>query len=393
LSAAHFPSSKSLPVPRKLIMVYQPKDPITLLDGAYPLEVSKTFVHLNIKEEIEPLQIQRGSTAPAKVSESEDSDEECEDETLVRLPKLLGSLATMAEDEGAPEPNALCRTTTYDAWEAQVPPGPGMLERTSTYDVFEEGGAQSEQGNWESTHRVGEVMQPVMASGTELSHAVLPINLVPVTMWSPGIFGAFQPVALAGSPDFSPSLAQPAGFALSPAEVLPPNDNVDTSSDEHFWALPLSPQPQKLFKTYIVSSGIDRAYWTVEAGKLKSNSRVSVSPALTVSCPGTAEKLELKMVIHPSSGSFKSSGGKGFVQIKCESNPDLYQSTKFTFRIGISSGRGDHKWQEMRGPFKWNFQENVICGLSEDKREWNFTEVVDEKSNTFAICLEIIPQF
>jgi len=375
--------------------------------GGYPLEVRKTFVHLNVDDEIEPLQIQRGSTAPAQVTRSlEDSDEESEDDMLGSsngcLPKLLGKVG--AEDEGAqpPEPGALCRTTTYDAWEAQVPPEPGMLERTSTYDVWEERGfgAQSEQGSWETQAMghcpVGKVMQPVMAQGTELSHVVLPINMVPIFM-SPGMFGAaFQPIAtLAGQQpsDFSQSLAQPAGFALRPEEVLPPSDT-DVSSDEHFWTLPLAPQPQKLFRSYIVSSGIDRAYWTVEAGKLKSNSRVSVSPALTVSCPGTAEKLEMKMVIHPSSGgSFKSSGGKGFVQIKCESNPDHFKSTRFTFQIGISSGRGDAKWQKMRGPFSWNFQENVICGLAEDQRDWNFTEVVDAKSNTFAICLEILPQF
>mmetsp|Transcript_20428 Transcript_20428/g.36633 ORF Transcript_20428/g.36633 Transcript_20428/m.36633 type:complete len:390 (+) Transcript_20428:58-1227(+) len=389
-------------------MVYQPKNtPMSFLGEAYPLEVRKTFVHLNVDDEIEPLQIQRRSTAPAQVTRTlEDSDEESEDDMLessdVCPPKLLGKLG--AEDEGAqpPEPGALCRTTTYDAWEAQVPPEPGMLERTRTYDVWEDGGvaAQSEQGSWETQAMghcsVGEVMQPVMARGTELSHVVLPINLVPFFVPSPGMFGAaFQPIAMVGqqSSDFSSSPTQPAGFALRPEEVLPPN-GADVSSDEHFWALPLAPQPQKLFRSYIVSSGVDRAYWTVEAGKLKSNSRVSVSPALTMSCPGTAEKLEMKMVIHPSSGaSFKSSGGKGFVQIKCESNPDHYQSTQFTFRIGISSGRGDAKWQEMRGPFSWNFQENVICGLPEDQRDWNFAEVVDAKSNTFAVCLEIIPQF
>lgn len=241
-------------------------------------------------------------------------------------------------------------------------------------------------------------MQPVMAPGTELSQGMPPM-VVPMPIWSPSIamFGGavFQAVAIAGqSGDTLHSPAQPAGFALRPEEVLPPNDRDGASSEEHFWALPLATQPQKLFRTYVMSSGIDRAYWTVEAGKLKSNSRVMVSPALTVSCPGTAEKLVLKMVINPSSGSsFKSSAGKGFVQIKCESNPDQYQSTQFTFRIGISSGRGDGKWQEMRGPVSWNFRENVICGLPQDQRDWNFTEVVDEKSNTFAICLEILPLF
>jgi len=371
-------------------MVHVPCQQMDALCAAYPLEVHKTFVHLTVErdEEIAVPQLQRGSTAPPKVSHEDSDDEECDElESFDICPQLLAM--GRADDEGAqpPEPGMLCRTTTYDAWEAQGPPEPALLERTSTYDAWE--------GSWETqaTNPHQAVMQPVMAPGTELSQGVLPMNLVPISIWSPTMFGAFQAMAIAGHSGDALQLAQP-GLALRPEEVLPPNDRDGASSEEHFWALPLATQPQKLFRSYIMSSGIDRAYWTVEAGKLKSNSRVMVSPALTVSCPGTAEKLVLKMVINPSSGSsFKSSAGKGFVQIKCESNPDQYQSTQFTFRIGISSGRGDDKWQDMRGPVSWNFRENVICGLTQDQRDWNFTEVVDEKSNTFAICLEMLPLF
>jgi len=106
------------------------------------------------------------------------------------------------------------------------------------------------------------------------------------------------------------------------------------------------------------------------------------------------EDISMKFVMHPAGGdreSFKTAGGRGYVQLKCESDTLHYEKCPLTFRLGISSGCGDDKWLAAKGPVTHDFggRFGFITGLAEDQEEWDLQSAVENETKTFSIYLEI----
>lgn len=192
--------------------------------------------------------------------------------------------------------------------------------------------------------------------------------------------------------------ASAANKILSPVASCAAADAKTVAQSCDFVSPAVPPQPQTLARAFNSQSGTYRVYWIVDARKLKANDKVAVSPAFEVSC-GSGEPITLKLMMYPKAisdgkgcASFKKAKGKGFVQLKCESDVRNFVSGPLTFRIGISSGTADGAQHEApRGPVTHDFADGVVCGLSKEEGEWDFSRVVDETSQTLAVFLEILP--
>lgn len=151
-----------------------------------------------------------------------------------------------------------------------------------------------------------------------------------------------------------------------------------------------------LARTISPGTGIYRIRWTVDARKLKRNEKTDVSPAFELCW---ADK-PFTMSISPTAtsegkggNSFKNSKGRGSVRLRCADVLEEGLDCVMTLRISISSGRSEDERQEgPRGPVIHDFAERCVCELPRGQDEWDFSEVVDEASQTFVICLEISSQ-
>lgn len=163
------------------------------------------------------------------------------------------------------------------------------------------------------------------------------------------------------------------------------------SESERFWdglGVELLHQPQKIGR----SANMDNVYWVVDATKLNDKAKVLVSPEFKI--PGRdGSQGSFKMVMYPKDkSSFRQAGGQGFVQLKCESDTQDLQSCSLTFRMGICNGRSGElaKRDGPRNVVTWDFKKSLVCDDEEVKKIWNFKEVVDAKTRTFAVCIEIL---
>lgn len=138
-------------------------------------------------------------------------------------------------------------------------------------------------------------------------------------------------------------------------------------------------------------------YWTVDARKLKASDRVAVSPPFVLYC---GRPVTFKMMLSPSitlqgkgGSSFRKSRGWGIIQLKCEAQVSKEDETfplKFNLSIGSGIGAGT-RWEQARGPIENDFVKLGICGLQKHEEEWDFNSVVDEVSETFVVCLDVVP--
>merc|ERR1712113_480989 len=85
--------------------------------------------------------------------------------------------------------------------------------------------------------------------------------------------------------------------------------------------------------------------------------------------------------------SFKTSGGKGRVLLRCLDAVDCVTNPTMTFRIAGGSAVGG--MGPRRGPVRHNFADCDSYGLCEDEELWDFNELVDKESRTFTVCLEV----
>jgi len=135
-------------------------------------------------------------------------------------------------------------------------------------------------------------------------------------------------------------------------------------------------------------SGCYRIRWVVDARKLATQDRQAVSPQFDLDLPDFGPT-PFKMALHAKTdqlgGGFKSAGGRGRVDLKCEA--PLPHSMHVEFSIGI--GR-DGREQPLRGPVSHNFSERSCCGLPPSEEEWDFGSAVDE-NRTFTIRLVAAP--
>jgi hypothetical protein len=146
-----------------------------------------------------------------------------------------------------------------------------------------------------------------------------------------------------------------------------------------------------LQRAFSVASSIHRIRWTVDARKLKTTDREAVSPTFHLSC---GSPMEFKLVIRPKKiedarggACFRKARGKGTVQLRILTGVDETTSPTVTFRIAV--GSQSHR-NRPRGPVKHNFADRPICGLPEGKDEWDFQKTVDEATQTFVVCLEVL---
>lgn len=154
------------------------------------------------------------------------------------------------------------------------------------------------------------------------------------------------------------------------------------------------PQPQTLTRHYSTNSGYFRVHWTVDARKLRGNDKQAVSPPFELSFGNQFPNVTFKLMLYPKvvndakgGASFKKARGRGYVQLKCEA--ELSEAiANVSFRVSIGSGVS---MQEPRGPVSHNFSSSAVCGLPKEQEEWDFSNVVDQESMTFVVCLEIVP--
>mmetsp|Transcript_85598 Transcript_85598/g.135786 ORF Transcript_85598/g.135786 Transcript_85598/m.135786 type:complete len:240 (-) Transcript_85598:110-829(-) len=233
----------------------------------------------------------------------------------------------------------------------------------------------------------------------------MPVAMAPMGQGAPGA----MPSGYGATPSPVPELpvrqpdrgARWPAAAPVPAGPMPQNTVTVTSATVPSplpQGPPTVPQPQTLTRAFSVKSGFFRVHWTVDGRKLRGNEKQTVSPPFELSFGHKFPSVTFKMMIYPEmvnegkGGScFRKSKGRGYVQIKCEA--ELEESVAWvSFRISIGSGS---KTVGPRGPRYHNFSQSAVTGLEEgptkDEHIWDFTEVLDEASQTFVVCLEIVP--
>mmetsp|Transcript_10539 Transcript_10539/g.23992 ORF Transcript_10539/g.23992 Transcript_10539/m.23992 type:complete len:381 (-) Transcript_10539:102-1244(-) len=163
---------------------------------------------------------------------------------------------------------------------------------------------------------------------------------------------------------------------------LPP----DVAADEPLRPLPL----QRAFST--TNAALLRVRWTVDGKILKSTDREKVSPEFELA---SGQGLRFRMVMKALSvssekggGSFQRAKGKGTIELRCLNGVNG-QVPDVTFRLAIGSGGDPSRQQPPRGPITHNFAEHSICGLAVGNDEWDFKKVVDSRTNTFVVVLEV----
>eukprot|EP00929_Paragymnodinium_shiwhaense_P101542 TRINITY_DN646_c0_g2_i1.p1 TRINITY_DN646_c0_g2~~TRINITY_DN646_c0_g2_i1.p1 ORF type:complete len:310 (-),score=52.13 TRINITY_DN646_c0_g2_i1:305-1234(-) len=177
----------------------------------------------------------------------------------------------------------------------------------------------------------------------------------------------------------SPSIGMPPGLSLDTPHTPPPglsllletgSISADASASEYSDA----GCPTSSF------------VWTVDARKLVSDHKVIVSPSFEVEL--AAQTVPFKVILTPKEvtlrkggQSFKRSRGMGSIQLKCESAGDFAEMAQVKFSVGRSLSRG---------PVLHDFGQSGVCSLKSEIDTWNFTQAVDEASQSFDIRIEIL---
>ncbi|CAE8710370.1 unnamed protein product [Polarella glacialis] len=157
---------------------------------------------------------------------------------------------------------------------------------------------------------------------------------------------------------------------------------------------------QVLQRAFSVASSIYRIRWTVDARKLISTDREAVSPSFELSF--FAGPVVFKMILRPRQISserggacFRGSRGKGTVELRCMAESDTAEKLAVTFRLGVGSSNNSNSSSnsnsmKLRGPVRHDFSEKQTSGLPPGQAEWDFRRAVDEDTQTFVVCLEIL---
>jgi len=188
-------------------------------------------------------------------------------------------------------------------------------------------------------------------------------------------------------------------FAGASGVAMPRQVPRPSSSGEQEWMLlnefPPPFKVQSLSQWLNLFTGSTFINWTVDARKLKGTDRLVVSPVFKI-MEGHLKAHEFKMTVYPQAvsegkggASFKKAGGKGIIQLKCEGEGQ--QINPISFKLSAGSGRPENPLLEAaRGPVTCDFTQKGICGLSVADEVWNFPAVVDTRTQTFVITLEVL---
>jgi len=198
-----------------------------------------------------------------------------------------------------------------------------------------------------------------------------------------------------------PGREQRTGVLFPPGPLQPgPQLNITNvhSAPEKNARFPSSGDMQARRQTQTLSLSFSKASksylvrWIVDGQKVRSNDKLAVSPPFDLNLGREYEKVRFKIMICPETqnegkgGScFRKSGGRGFVQLKCEAElPCTISSMSFT--IGVGNGSSP---EETRGPAEHDFTSSAVCGLPKACEIWDFHKYEDRGSQTFVICVEL----
>merc|ERR1711920_244497 len=112
------------------------------------------------------------------------------------------------------------------------------------------------------------------------------------------------------------------------------------------------------------------------------------SPNFSLTCGGS--QLPFKLIIYPKETnrqkggtSFKKSGGKATLKIKCNGDVTAQGMASNTFWIYVAS---DATAQPASDPVTHDFWNKAICPLAENL---DLAAVTDMSSSTFMVCIEV----
>lgn len=369
-------------------------------DGGFKLIVKNTFFDVESEEEVPDMPgLQRASTAPAPRRDQRDleSDSDTEDDqdiltADVDVPYNLASpmQAELLNCESCPpSPAALVRDKTFNEFEHWEAPGSPVISKSLATAFPANQGSMYLQPN---VHQWLPVSGPYMVPGQVPQPGAFVLAQVQTGYPLP----EFDMMTFTGQPQTSmTSEVEPS----SPASQTPAED---ASVSEGEWEVLVdSPpfQPQTLSHWRSRFTGDSYVFWTVDARKLRTNDRLTVSPLFKLSDGHLhAPPLPFKMIISPKvapdgkgSGSFKKAQGKAIIQLKCEAPREELDSTPITFYLSAGSGSTENSQQlPVRGPVTCNFAQSGVCGLPKESDTWSFLDVVDDKSQTFVVCLQVL---
>ncbi|CAK0881222.1 unnamed protein product [Prorocentrum cordatum] len=154
-----------------------------------------------------------------------------------------------------------------------------------------------------------------------------------------------------------------------------------------------APAPLGLQRELSGASEIHRKVrWTVHAKTLTANDKDIVSQPFELNV-GVEGPVNFKLGLYPrvssdarGGASFRRAKGKGRVTLMCT---DPRTQTKLQFRIAVGSESSEG--QQPRGPVTHDFFEKRVAELPTGSDEWDFKKVVDASTDTFTVCLEILP--
>ncbi|CAJ1383313.1 unnamed protein product [Effrenium voratum] len=401
-------------------MVHMPEPPVLGALTMYPsVPVKGTFVHFhqasNHFDAPEMEELQRGQTAPPGTCRHCEPDTDDEEEVTSGSPgsSEVAELVSFPQLE-APVMEELCRYTTHDRFEKPFESDDEEGVHREFYAAQEDPAAQfypgilpHPEGSWGMAL---EEMQPEM-SGTVTSYGMHPFVFVPIAHtgqapMEPSEWMGMMPMTqMMPMHDMSQMMPEPAGNDLAESVAGHQQDTAGTDYlksilllkeplqrevTHGFWSKvgELPHQPQKIGR----SQDMRMISWVADSQKLNDKTKVLVSPEFKIEGPH-GKMLSFKAVMYPQDKtSFRQAGGQGYVQLKCESDTHDLKHCSLTFRLGISNGLvGQHALREgPRPPVTWDFKKSLVCDDPEVKKNWDFTSVVDSKSRTFAVCIEIV---
>jgi hypothetical protein len=135
---------------------------------------------------------------------------------------------------------------------------------------------------------------------------------------------------------------------------------------------------------------VHRVRWTVRTTEVSSTNRELVSHPFELNVGGPVScRLILCPKVDASGGStsFKRAKGKGVVMLKCTDSVSTH--TKVKFHIAVCSAASENR--QPRGPVTHDFLEKPIAHLPTGSDIWNFKRFCNESTDTFTVCLDILP--
>jgi len=336
-----------------------------------------------------PMMLERGKSAPAYLC-CADTDSDC---------AVADSDGNAQEAERGVTPGG--EAPAEGGWADQVP-GTEDIVRTVTSDGWNEGTEQ----RWDGYHKdfvqadqvpgIADIVRTVTNDGW---------NEGTEQRWDGYHTGFVQFVQ-----SLQESLAVPQNLAMDPhcevccpagpgaiAPRMPPPleaPSMPTTPPTTPAAPSLPPMlPRPLGVELDVNGPHQMLRWTADAKKLKSSDREAVSPEFQLIFQ-QEQAVKFKMVIRPTAVStvrggmaFRKARGKGSIELRCLDAAIMIPPV--SFRLAVCSGRDLANPELPPGaPVSHDFKTRTIC-LGQE--EWDFTRAVDEATQCFVVCLEILP--